>query len=146
MNFWATPPLISDISEKNIGRRKDIRIKYTFSFKLKIQQTRVHSMNPNGKSFRYLVMKTIKTAYFEGLSFHTTLKLITNNMYCNVFIRPSSDGTYYGMVMSVRPGLHPTLRPSVRLSVRPGLRPPVFHTFLLHALTHWAEILHMTLC
>ena len=41
--------------------------------------------------------------------------------------------------------VHPTLRPSVRLSVRPGLRPPVFHTFLLHALTYWAEILHMTL-
>ena len=25
-----------------------------------------------------------------------------------VFIRPSSDGTYYGMVMSVRPGLRPS--------------------------------------
>ena len=36
-----------------------------------------------------------------------------------IFIRPSSDGTYYGMVMSVRPGLHPTLRPSVRVSVLP---------------------------
>ena len=46
-----------------------------------------------------------------------------------LFIRPSSDGTYYGMVMSVRP----------------GLRQPVFHIFLQHALTHWAEILHMTL-
>ena len=34
---------------------------------------------------------------------------------------------------------------SVRPSVRPGLRPPVFHTFLQHALTYWAEILHMTL-
>ena len=33
----------------------------------------------------------------------------------------------------------------VRPSVRPGLRPPVFRTFLLHALTYWAEILHMTL-
>ena len=54
-----------------------------------------------------------------------------------LFIRPSSDGTYYGMVMSVRP----TLRPSVR----PGLRPPVFHTFLQHALTYWPEIMHMTL-
>ena len=32
-----------------------------------------------------------------------------------VFIRPSSDGTYYGMVMSVRP--------SVRLSVRPSDSP-----------------------
>ena len=33
----------------------------------------------------------------------------------------------------------------VRPSVRPGLRPPLFRTFLLHALTYWAEILHMTL-
>ena len=66
-----------------------------------------------------------------------------------IFIRPSLDGTYYGMVMSVRPGLRPTLRPSdspsVRLSIRPGLRPPVFRTFLIHALKYWAEILHMTL-
>ena len=31
---------------------------------------------------------------------------------CFVFIRPSSDGTYYGMVMSVRPGLRPSVRPS----------------------------------
>ena len=44
-------------------------------------------------------------------------------------IRPSSDGTYYGMV----------------ISVRPGLRPLVFRTFLLHALTFWAEIMHVTL-
>ena len=39
----------------------------------------------------------------------------------------------------------PSRSPSVRLSVRPGLRLPVFRTFLLHALTYWAEILHMTL-
>ena len=45
---------------------------------------------------------------------------------CFSFIRPSSDGTYYGMVMSVRP----SLRPSVT----------IFRTFLLHALTCWAEI------
>ena len=54
-----------------------------------------------------------------------------------IFIRPSSDGTYYGMVMSVRVSVRPTLRP--------GLRPPVFRSFLLHALPYWAEILHMTL-
>ena len=61
------------------------------------------------------------------------------------FIRPPSDGTFYGMVMSVRPGLCPTLRPSVHPSVQPVLRPPVFRAFLLHALTYWAGILHMTL-
>ena len=45
--------------------------------------------------------------------------------------------------LSVR--LRPSVRLSVRPSVRPGLRPPVFHTVLQHALTYWAEILHMTL-
>ena len=38
-----------------------------------------------------------------------------------IFIRPSSDGTYYGMVMSVRP--------SVRVSVRPSIPPSVRHSF-----------------
>ena len=50
----------------------------------------------------------------------------STNFYTPVFIkRPSSDGTYYGMVMSVRPGLRPTLRPSIRLSVRPSDSPSV---------------------
>ena len=40
-----------------------------------------------------------------------------------LFIRPSSDGMYYGMVMSVRPGLRPSDSPSVRLSVRPSGSP-----------------------
>ena len=119
-----------------------------------------------------------------------------------VFIRPSSDGTYYGMVMSVRPSVRPSVRVSVHPSVHPSVRPSVrhsfphfsptcfeilswnfvyhfimmhvrassnainfrqflmelcpfltsncykyavFRTFLLHALTFWAEILHMTL-
>ena len=39
----------------------------------------------------------------------------------------------------------PSVSPSFRLSVRLGLRPPVFRTFLLNALTYWAEIVHMTL-
>ena len=39
-----------------------------------------------------------------------------------LFIRPSSDGTYYGMVMSVRPSVRPGLRPSIRPSVRPSVR------------------------
>ena len=49
-----------------------------------------------------------------------------------LFIRPSSDGTYYCMVMSVRPSNSPSVRPTLR----PGLRPPVFRTFLKHALTY----------
>ena len=50
---------------------------------------------------------------------------------CIFIIRPSSDGTYYGMVMSVR------------VSVRPSVT--IFRTFLLHALTYWSEILCITL-
>ena len=38
-------------------------------------------------------------------------------------IRPSSDGMYYGMVMSVRVSVRPTLRPSVRPGLRPSVRP-----------------------
>ena len=63
-------------------------------------------------------------------------------LLCSIFIRPSSDGTYYGMVMSVRPGLRPTLRPSVRLSVRPSNSPSVrvsvrmFSTLFSYMLWH----------
>ena len=79
----------------------------------------------------------------ELLSFVTPVKQrlkdhVFDKFVLWIFIRPSSDGTYYGMVMSVRV--------SIRVSVRPsGLRPPIFRTFLLHALTYWAQILHMTL-
>ena len=47
--------------------------------------------------------------------------------------------------VSVRLSVRPSLRPTDSPSVRPGLRPPVFHTFFIHALTYWAEILHITL-
>ena len=33
-----------------------------------------------------------------------------------LIIRPSSDGTYYGMMMSIRPSIRVSIRPSVRLS------------------------------
>ena len=46
-----------------------------------------------------------------------------------MFIRPSSDRTYFGMVMSVRPGLRPSDSPSVRPTLCPGLRQPVFRLF-----------------
>ena len=59
--------------------------------------------------------------------------------YTSVFRRAL---LWYG---DVCPSGSPSVRLSVRPSVRPGLRPPVFHTFLQHALTYWAEILHMTL-
>ena len=77
-------------------------------------------------------------------------------MNLSLFIRPSPDGTYYGMVICVHPSICPdaclqmgrimvwwcvSIRPSIRVSVCPTLRPPVFHTFLQHALTYyWYEI------
>ena len=56
-----------------------------------------------------------------------------------IFIRQSSDGTYYGMEMSVWV--------SVWLSGSPSGSPSVtvFRTFLLHAVTYWADILYVTL-
>ena len=35
-----------------------------------------------------------------------------------IFIRPSLDGTHYGMALSVRPSVRPFVRPSVRLLAR----------------------------
>ena len=43
------------------------------------------------------------------------------------------------------PSGSPSVRLSDSLSICLGLRPPVFCTFLLHAFTYWAEILHITL-
>ena len=48
------------------------------------------------------------------------------------FIRPSSDGTYYGMVMSVRPGL----RPSVRHSF-PHFSPTCFDILIWNFVYHF---------
>ena len=113
--------------------------------------------------------------------------------FTSIFMRPSSDGTYYGMVMSVRVSVRPSIRsPSGRslsacfphffptcfdilswnfahdfvlmyyrsslsvITLRQFLKElclfvnleygkyTVFRTFLLHALTYWAEIFHMT--
>ena len=45
----------------------------------------------------------------------------------SLFIRPSSDGTYYGMVMSVRVSIRVSVRPSVRPSDSPSVRSPSAH-------------------
>ena len=76
---------------------------------------------------------------FAGVMPPFNFKLSQICSFPHFFIRPSSDGTYYGMVMSVRPSGSPSVRPSVRPSVT------VFRTFLLHALRYWAEILCITL-
>ena len=104
--------------------------------------------------FEILMVVVFKSRYFQiyiclGSFIPVKWKRFSLKIFLFIIIRPSSDGTYYGMVMSVRvsvrPSDSPSVRPSDSPSVRPGLRPPIFRTFLLHALTYWAEILHMTL-
>ena len=53
--------------------------------------------------------------------------------WLDIFIRPSLDGTYYGMVMSVRVSIRVSVRPSVLLSVRPvSVRPfPALFSYML---------------
>ena len=51
-----------------------------------------------------------------------------------LFIRPSSDRSYYGMVMSVRVSVQLSARPSVRLSVLVSVRP--FSTLFSYMLWH----------
>ena len=63
------------------------------------------------------------------------MNMCDKSCYTSVFRR---DVLWYGDV-------RPTLRPSVRPTLHPGLRLTVFRIFLIHALTYWAEILHMTL-
>ena len=50
---------------------------------------------------------------------------INTNVLClsYIFIRPSLDGTYYGMVMSVLVSVRPGFRPSVRPTLRPSGSP-----------------------
>ena len=152
---------------------------------------RITMLRLQSSLFGKIIYETVNLVLICGMSFPFCV-------YCPliwlIFIRPSSDGTYYGMVMSVRPSVHPSVRVSVRPSVRhsfPHFSPTcfeilswnfvyhfilmhvrsssnvinfrqfllelcpfwtsnsykyaVFRTFLLHALTYWPEILHMTL-
>ena len=69
------------------------------------------------------------TSFQMGWIEHTVndINILYFSPTSTVFIRPSSDGTYYGMVMSVRVSVRPSVRlsvrPSVRLSVRPSGSP-----------------------
>ena len=122
-------------------------------------------------------------------TFLMTEKIMYSYQWSGIYIAfvLLSDGTYYGMVMSVRPSVRVSVRqsqfsalfsymlwhielkfcmslssyehsikfechqfPSILVGVMPLLKLKkwkytVFRSFLLHALTYWAEILHMTL-
>ena len=72
------------------------------------------------------------TVFWQCKIYHwdNSVRLLAMPMHTGllVFIRPSSDGTYYGMVMSVRP--------SVRVSVRPSVRPSQFSALFSYMLWH----------
>ena len=53
-------------------------------------------------------------------------------MIKRLFIRPSLDGTYYGMVMSVLPFISPSVYPSVRVSVSQSQFSALFSYMLWH--------------
>ena len=71
---------------------------------------------------------SITKAYYRDITSVLFCKLINVDILLLFFIRPSPDGTYYGMVMSVRP--------SVRVSVRPSVRPSQFSAFFSYMLWH----------
>ena len=54
----------------------------------------------------------------------------------HIFIRPSSDGMYYGMVMSVRPSVRVSVRPSVRHSF-PHFSPTCFDILIWNFVYHF---------
>ena len=54
-----------------------------------------------------------------------------------IFIRPSSDETYYGMVMSVRPSVRVSVRPSVRHSF-PHFSPTCFDILIWNFVYHFS--------
>ena len=70
------------------------------------------------------------------LTLHFDIPSICPFRKCLVFIRPSSDGTYYGMVMSVRPSVRVSVRPSIRPSIRPSVRPSQFSALFSYMLWH----------
>ena len=80
-------------------------------FITKTQQSHFMALLPETSRMCYgeaNVRNLNKTADYR----HHVYIVHTQIFKCVVFIRPSSDGTYYGMVMSVRPGLRPSVRPS----------------------------------
>ena len=91
------------------------------------------------KAKNYCLRWPCLLSYFAENDIHLPWPRLTAFLYARlqtgrIMVRPSSDGTYYGMVMSVRPGLRPTLRPSGSPSAR---FPHFSHTCF--------DILHMTL-
>ena len=78
-------------------------------------------------------MSIIFTIYLNFFYYYPYVRIYCQDL---IFIRPSSDGTYYGMVMSVRPGLRPSVRPSVRHSF-PHFSPTCFDILIWNFVYHF---------
>ena len=70
--------------------------------------------------FRTTLASFVHTAVIlqAGIALATYCKWlsVSHQLFYVIFIRPSSDGSYYGMMMSVRPSVRPGLRPGLRQS------------------------------
>ena len=79
-----------------------------------------HSHNwPSGRMQNFL-FKIGQKSYFLPIKtpkLILTIEWYYRSMYCRsnamIFIRPSLDGTYYGMALSVRPSVRSSVRPTV---------------------------------
>ena len=80
--------------------------------------------------------KIYQTEYKEQKQISFKKHTKTNNHFIIIFIRPSSDGTYYGMVMSVRPSGSPSVRLSVRHSF-PHFSPTCFDILIWNFVYHF---------
>ena len=88
------------------------------SFMVRSKNVILHSWEGNFILFDMILVSTLKFPQWRFQAF-----LDVSLFEKLLFIRPSSDGTYYGMMMSVRPGLRPSDSPSVRPSVLVSVRP-----------------------
>ena len=85
------------------------------------------------------VHTTKKSLYYNLVAIHfISLNTSLNGWMLKfvLFVRPSSDGTYYGMMMSVRPGLRPSVHPSVRHSF-PHFSPTCFDILIWNFVYHF---------
>ena len=94
-------------------------ITFCKSFLLFAQKENITSRRPfsfhNAKTIPYVLLCGNCTALKECPYMH--IFSLAQSFHL-LFIRPSSDGLYYGMVMSVRPSIRPSVRVFVWVSVR----------------------------
>ena len=105
-------------------------VNYTYMYNLhpgvKIYLLRVHMiLKYFGPTREFILYFEKKTDFCRKPKYDLTFFMLSGQKGC-FLIRPSSDGTYYGMVMSVRVSVRPSVRPTLRPS---SLRPSIFRHF-----------------